>query len=445
MSEELESSECQVTTWLKQRALISINASDSDLDNDSHTQPGLLASNEVPLDAELPSIRDFISRAQSTLDALNAHIEQLVLCRDTTAERIRQHVAVLSPARRVPADVWREIFPWVATYRHVCRSWREVSLSNPLLWNTFEIVRPSPLSDTHPMPMSKSQLLRAPSVPLNVSLDLWHGDMAETALLDELMSHSHRWRTLNIRFRVDRATDVLLRLKDVRGRISQLRTSELSIDSRQSDGEQAEDCDLLSVAPSLRKVSLTNGRTSSPSLRFHLPWAQMTHCDGKFSKDVQLDVLSAACNLIECCLAFTDPDSPSFAAVARTIILPHLRRLRVQRADFLHHLTAPSLQQVRTGVNIDSLLPFIHRSKCNLTKLVITQCWSENPDTIPSVLQASPNLETLIYIPDSPEESTPIWLSMTMSPPTFDLCPVSNSSRGDGIRSRKPASMLFST
>ncbi|KAJ7620130.1 hypothetical protein FB45DRAFT_717990, partial [Roridomyces roridus] len=106
-------------------------------------------SNEPPLDAELPLIRDFIAQEQSTLDDLNARIEQPVSRRDSTVESIGRHVAVLSPARRVPADVWREIFSLLSFTRkvrgreisyppwrlgHICRFWREVASSSPLLW-----------------------------------------------------------------------------------------------------------------------------------------------------------------------------------------------------------------------------------------------------------------------------------------------------------------------
>ncbi|KAJ7620174.1 hypothetical protein FB45DRAFT_1062541 [Roridomyces roridus] len=417
----------------------------------SPCRPGLLTSNEPPLDAELPSIRDFLSQEQSTLDALNAHIEQIVLRRDATLESIREHVAVLSPARRVPADVWREIFLFVSFARevrgneipcppwilgHICRSWREVALCSPLLWNFVEIARPRSkvplrIQHTYPMSMIQSQLLRASSAPLDVSIDFWHGDTAELALLDQLMSHSHRWRTLNVSIKEESAvTNVLHRFKNVRGRIDQLRTFDISVDCGLYNGEYEEQCDFLSVAPALQQVFLTN-RNCLCGPRFNLPWAQIAYYEGTFSKDTQLDILSAARNLIECSLSFPDSCFRSSADASRMVTLLHLRLLRIgvsEERDFLNHLSAPSLQEVQITGELDSLVPFAKRSE-TLTKLVIQDTYSFNPDTVPGVLQACPNLETLIYIPLEPDSSTfdelkPVWLdSLTVTDPNRDLCP----------------------
>ncbi|KAJ7620170.1 hypothetical protein FB45DRAFT_148053, partial [Roridomyces roridus] len=397
--------------------------------------------NEAPSAAELPPIRDFITQEQSTLDALNAHIEQLVSRRDATVDSIRRHVAVLSPTRRIHADVWCEIFSWVAFTRkvgdqeipcprwrlaHICRSWREITLSSPLLWSTVDIVQPAwnvSVLDTHPMPMIQCQLLRVSNAPLDVSLDIWHANEAEMALLDVLMSHSHRWGTFNVCIRhVSGVRDVLLRLENIRGRIPQLRTFDLSLKFSYYYGE--EPCNFLSVAPALRKVSLMDHRPSCLP-RFNLPWAQITHYRGAFKKDMQLDILSAARNLIECDLSFRDTYSPPSYDVGTMVTLPHLRRLRFdvrEEADFLNHLSAPLLQEAHIRGQLDPILPFVQRSE-TLTKLVIQDAYSNNPDTIPGILQTSPNLETLIYMPLDPEDSEPVWLAMTVSDHKLDLCP----------------------
>ncbi|KAJ7608225.1 hypothetical protein FB45DRAFT_690462, partial [Roridomyces roridus] len=61
--------------------------------------------------------------------------------RDALAYSIRKHSAILSAVRRMPPELWNEIFksasfaapPW--SLGLVCRSWRNVALANPYLWS----------------------------------------------------------------------------------------------------------------------------------------------------------------------------------------------------------------------------------------------------------------------------------------------------------------------
>jgi hypothetical protein len=77
----------------------------------------LLTSSEVPLETDIPSIRDLISQGQSRDHALKAEIlrledviTQLNRRRIETANYIRQHRAVISSVRRVPPELITKIF-----------------------------------------------------------------------------------------------------------------------------------------------------------------------------------------------------------------------------------------------------------------------------------------------------------------------------------------------
>ncbi|KAJ7253489.1 hypothetical protein C8J57DRAFT_1659532 [Mycena rebaudengoi] len=125
----------------------------------------MLHTNTVPDDAECQQIRDFlveprkevahlaeqIARTQRLLDDLRRE-------RDDLTEFIDAHLALVSPARRLPDDVVREIF--VASLPanrncaisvkesplllcRICQSWRHLALSTPQMWASVHIVAPS--------------------------------------------------------------------------------------------------------------------------------------------------------------------------------------------------------------------------------------------------------------------------------------------------------------
>ncbi|KAJ7827644.1 hypothetical protein B0H14DRAFT_1228139 [Mycena olivaceomarginata] len=107
----------------------------------------LLTNNDVPLESQIPLIRDIISDGQTEFDELEAILAQLIPRRNEVAERVRQHRAVLSAVRRVPPELIGDIFaltlsdnddaagatankpPWYLG--HICRSWRHAALSYP--------------------------------------------------------------------------------------------------------------------------------------------------------------------------------------------------------------------------------------------------------------------------------------------------------------------------
>jgi hypothetical protein len=77
----------------------------------------LLASNDAPLDSQIPIICAIISDSEKRVDALNAQIyvlqaalAQLVRSRNEATGKICQYRSILSPVRRVPAELICAIF-----------------------------------------------------------------------------------------------------------------------------------------------------------------------------------------------------------------------------------------------------------------------------------------------------------------------------------------------
>ncbi|KAJ7214717.1 hypothetical protein B0H12DRAFT_971980, partial [Mycena haematopus] len=116
----------------------------------------ILHTNAVPTDAECDRIRDFLQGPRKELVDLSNKITQLQSLlheathrRDELQESISAHLALLSPFRRLPDDIIREIF--IATHPstrnpsfssdepplvlcRTCKSWRNIALTTPRLW-----------------------------------------------------------------------------------------------------------------------------------------------------------------------------------------------------------------------------------------------------------------------------------------------------------------------
>ncbi|KAJ7360800.1 hypothetical protein DFH08DRAFT_685035, partial [Mycena albidolilacea] len=115
----------------------------------------LPATNDPPTDVEAVEIRDIVDHLHTRVSDIDASIknaEALLLTlrsrRKSAIEDIRRGKTLLSVIRRLPADVWGEIFshtvpdvhrrraidrsPWVLG--HVCSRWRAISVSLSTLW-----------------------------------------------------------------------------------------------------------------------------------------------------------------------------------------------------------------------------------------------------------------------------------------------------------------------
>ncbi|KAJ7460315.1 hypothetical protein FB451DRAFT_1563383 [Mycena latifolia] len=404
----------------------------------------LLTSNDIPLDQEVPGIRHFLGNVQDGLDALDAQIDtlhatltQLVRQREEMAEDLRRHRAVLSPIRRVPPELICAIFSMTLPFTrraptgtkhanggsvqqapwhlgHICRFWRAVALSYPLLWSSIHVVdppHPSQFANIYPRSMMESQLLRSGSQPLDVVLEC-NGDLG---LQDSVALTSDRWRALVVK--ASGLNSVLSLFSVTQGRLSGLEMLEL-IDPR--GYWSSAPSDFFSTAPNLRKVILTDSRLRQPSPTLVLPWYQITHYRGTYRAERQLEILQAAPGLVQCSLSFSNTVQP---AGHELVVLPALRRLYIRQASFLDLLDAPFLEDLFVeDFSIGTILPFVERSSCQLTKLVLLGC------TIPAVSLALPSLSTLtdLHIRADTVERTPpshLFDALTVASSKPIVCP----------------------
>ncbi|KAJ7062301.1 hypothetical protein C8F01DRAFT_1137114 [Mycena amicta] len=199
-----------------------------------------LGSNYSPKDEEIQDIKDVIVKGTNRLHQLDSEIAELQKTMDKLVDErqlvhsdIEAHQALLSPLRRVPIDVIREIFvACLPEDRHcvmsaqeapvllgrICSSWRAIALSTPSLWSTIHIAEPwlSRYSPATSFPRiatlfaarleaATEWLSRSGSMPLSISIFLGalythypqQSVPDQTPLLDLVVSHSRRWRSVH--------------------------------------------------------------------------------------------------------------------------------------------------------------------------------------------------------------------------------------------------------
>ncbi|KAJ7654328.1 hypothetical protein B0H17DRAFT_864853, partial [Mycena rosella] len=116
----------------------------------------VLRTNFAPSDQGCRHIRDLVVAPAKELEKttaeilrLKAMLAPLIRKRDELTEFIDSHLALVSPARRLPDDIIREIFTATLPSDHqpkmtsrespllisrICSGWRSLALSMPRLW-----------------------------------------------------------------------------------------------------------------------------------------------------------------------------------------------------------------------------------------------------------------------------------------------------------------------
>ncbi|KAJ7746017.1 hypothetical protein B0H16DRAFT_967417 [Mycena metata] len=350
------------------------------------TQPRLhthlerfLSSNDAPPESEMPLICEIISIAQDEVDTLDARIEELqatlarlTRTRDAAAEHPGRHRAIVSPVRRVPPELLCEIFALVWATRmqdeqvqkppwylgQICRAWRRHALAYPYIWNTVII----PASQSPELlPAIETQLVRSAHAPLDLVFRDVQRDV-EPPLLDVVLPLCGRWRSLSLQFNRSSPRGALKWLRRPKFHPDALERLELA------RAYGIEIADAFVVAPRLYQVLLTDWQfhdTSAPTLA--VPWQQITHYRGTGGWSQQLALLDTIPNLVEGAMGLIYDDSGDTPSDPR--VMPHIRRLRLERAQILTQITASSLEDlyiVSVWQAIPSIvLPFVQRSACS--------------------------------------------------------------------------------
>ncbi|KAJ7486604.1 hypothetical protein FB451DRAFT_1227631 [Mycena latifolia] len=319
----------------------------------------ILHTNAVPSDADCQRIRDFLTEPRRELADLSNEISRMQKLIDELTQKraalddfINAHLAMVSPARRVPDDIVCAIFvaclpslrnPIITSDEpplllcQICSPWRRLALSTPRLWAAVHVVLP---------PQPKLQILadivtdwldRSGALPLSVSVVLsrtWTREDDALPLLTPLISVSRRWQHMQFSFWNNHILSAFHTLHPYDVPMLESLTMHGSgqpMDWGPNLDNDLVDSDFLSFmnTPSLHSVSI---RGSPITHILPLPWAHLrtlaiAHMQGDISYDAACAIWRQ-CPALEACELALNSTEP-VADNGTTISLPHLHHLSI--------------------------------------------------------------------------------------------------------------------
>ncbi|KAJ7654611.1 hypothetical protein DFH06DRAFT_1202886 [Mycena polygramma] len=358
----------------------------------------LLHSNEPPEGSDFALIHSVISETEEHLACLDQDVarlrktlKQLKEARVSLSSYRKRNMAILSPLRRMPAEVLGEIFswtlpavgeelrdrmkldvgasPWVLT--HINSRWRAVALSNPSVWSLIMITYSEEYAaaSAYPLSLIEAQLQRSQTQMLKVhfygSHDADFGPQIQ--MFDLLSKHSWRWEELSLGITVD----LVPSLPALRDRMPSLRR--LWIQWNEKELTRVDSIDGFQTAPCLLDAGVFSEYRFIPCA---LPVHQLTRYELDCSWQTHRAILKQATNLVEARIEIDFDDEP-WPDSDQHIELPHLRRLYVSDAEVFAYLKIPVLEELSLWVGPDTsdlvhLNSFVDRSACALRYLCLT-------------------------------------------------------------------------
>ncbi|KAJ7937066.1 hypothetical protein B0H13DRAFT_2648972 [Mycena leptocephala] len=183
----------------------------------------ILRTNVVPSDSECKRIRDFLEGPQKEIVDLTRELKRLDSLRKEISHKRRQlkefindHLALVSPVRRLPEDIVRAIFiaslsstrnPAISGQEaplllcQICQSWRSIALATPRLWAAIHIVVPDQSRLQQLADRVSIWFERSGAVPLSISVVLsrtCNPNHHISPLYSTLAALSRRWKSLEI-------------------------------------------------------------------------------------------------------------------------------------------------------------------------------------------------------------------------------------------------------
>ncbi len=178
----------------------------------------LSSCNDPPVDSERTALKAVVREGQANLASLRQRIaavrktlEILFKEQNGTVKRITDAKILLSPTRRLPADVLIEIFttclsdftdsldakraPWVLL--QVCASWRQIALASTGLWANIQLRMDLYMNHMESLFRLKTVLNRAGEHRLRVFI-CGHKDFSDHPVFEMILSTSARWESLDV-------------------------------------------------------------------------------------------------------------------------------------------------------------------------------------------------------------------------------------------------------
>ncbi|KAL0066533.1 hypothetical protein AAF712_006576 [Marasmius tenuissimus] len=393
----------------------------------------VLDTNHFPNAEETKLLHSVLQTPQRKVAELNAHIarlettlEQLRTERDSLQTYIDSHRALLSPFRRFPEDVLREVFLWcldpypVRSTRRaplllttICKYWRDIALRTPRLWSSIHVYIPRCWNErqfealVHARVAGfKRWLELSGSTPLYLSVTFPYQGIGANSyetvqsmvkmnqfVVNALLQFRSRWKDVRFNgvlpaFLADATmlrTDEMPLLECLR--ITSLKSTVYGYHTMYADRTVE---DLIRAAPSLHTLDYSFDSYDVPSLP--VPWGQMTEISlhsrqGSLGAQNALILISKMANSLQKCSLWIIPTRIDNNI---RIHLPSLKSLELSFQDTrgigaivdaqvdhfetiqasLNALTCPSLQHLtvdgEAAVTESPFVQFFEQSGCSL-------------------------------------------------------------------------------
>lgn len=393
--------------------------------------PGCLRTNIFPSFAEAVAIRGTLLAVHSDISQLDHEIARL----QTTLQRISvkreafhkfasEHESFLSPIRRLPPELLAEVFmnrlpaelsptrdenDNIMVLSHVCKHWRDVALTTPMLWSAMS---------THKITSQNFQS--------KISLaDIWLTRLRQPSL-SYLLSGSEGLDTTKLMadFVLPRCRHAELRVVSLPPRLGPLpNLKSLDIHSRRQNFDPfTRESPLILESPAvLRDVRLTG----IIPYQIQLPWSQLTEFRVRHCNIYQcLEALGWMANLVT--LEIT-PKITSDTQTRPRLIHLRLKTLKIfasfDAADLCDYLTLPSLRAFEycgasSGFSVQSpIASLISRSTSHLQELGLANCIPFEDEYLIQVLEHTPELHMLRVESSRHRRIGPCLLQMTYRGP----------------------------
>lgn len=376
------------------------------------------AEAELALQSSISDLHSTITTVDDEINRLRASLASLEGYRTDLHEHLTLRRAVLSPIRRLPAEILGEIFlfaaegcsmvwprptgtradedamPWLLG--KICSFWRSVALSLPKLWVEIHLTvkfSPSePDAGSHRLhamqDFLQACLTRSGTELLTFSIDARGPRENILPVLSALVAHSERWHHVSLD--IEQFCSYHSDFAPAKNRVHNLRSLHIGTTSME-DTPATVPLDAFENTPSLTKVSISG--IVHPFHVLRIPWTRVTHFTSKSSTYREgefTQIMRQTTNLIS---FSSEGERILEVASSQPILLPHLEKLSVvNKGSYIsktcQFLTAPNLREFRvhaiTPFVAEQTLAMLARSRCTPThftfrsSLEVDALWEEN-------------------------------------------------------------------
>ncbi|KAF8962982.1 hypothetical protein BDZ97DRAFT_2059312 [Flammula alnicola] len=298
----------------------------------------LLENNEAPLKGTIDQVNELLEEPTQRLRHLAALIRELKEKEQAIQATINLYNRILSPARRVPPEIWSEIFYHCLPTQHnpimstsdspllltrVCSTWRSAALSSPRLWARLHIPFACDTQENqrqdfaqemkHRSEGVKYWLSRSGTCPISLSILYtsykstpstsqyqWEAQIS-LGIFNAILPFASRWNDLELRM----PSDIYQKLNAMVSvdMVPMLRCLRASFHDRDPRGYRyAANSFVLARAPNLRKISFNAPQLSTIFMEYNLALTYLCLHSLITYKDAFM-LLDKCPNLIHCKLA----------------------------------------------------------------------------------------------------------------------------------------------